>query len=123
MNYAVKAFGVALVAGLGIVGCAADRHAEIPQSASVVAEGNRMISYEVPRPGMIWVYNKGNGNMEYAGRVVTGDQLVIDPEHNKITLNGRNVNDKPLSTVDDKKIYYEPEYALPAGDRRHGMYP
>lgn len=112
-----KLLSIALFGAL-VVGCQAERHAEIPTGASLVAEGNNRISYTAPGEGMVWVYNKGNGHMEYAGRVTRGDMVLVDPDADKISVNGRNVNDKPLTTLDDKRIFFLPESAMTATERQ-----
>lgn len=105
----------------GPVGCANhDRRAEIPSGAQIVAEGSNRISYTAPRDGMIWIFNQGNSNMEYAGRVRRGDEMVLDPSRDAILLNGVNVNDKPLTSLDQKRIFFQPSFdsAETAGERR-----
>lgn len=106
------------------LGCASqERRAEISPSAQVVAEGNNRISYTAPRDGTVWVFNQGNGNMEYSGRVHRGDTLLVDPDKDKISLNGRDVNDKPMTTLDQKRIFFEPESALTSDRETQRSYP
>jgi hypothetical protein len=103
-----------------VAGCAAERHAEIPVNAQMVAQGTHKITYTAPRDGMVWVYNKFNGNMEWAGGVRAGDTVLVDPEADKIKLNGMNVNDKPL-THDEKRIFFNPQSSM-AADRQSPVY-
>lgn len=81
-----------------------------------------MVTYTAPREGMVWIYNQGNGNLEYSGRLQRGDTIAIDPEKDQITLNGRNVNHKPLTTLDQKRIFFEPDGATTASERRVEVY-
>lgn len=98
---------IGLIGALG--GCAThDRHADVPSDAAIVAEGTNRMSYKAPRDGTVYVFNRVNGKMEYSGRVVRGDNLVVDPDRDKITLNGKDVNDKPINN-DQKRIFFEPD--------------
>jgi hypothetical protein len=112
-SMALSVLPVALAAG-----CASqERRAEIPSGAQVVAEGNNKISYTAPRDGTVWVFNQGNGNMEYSGRVMRGDMVVVDPDKDKIFVNGKDVNDKPMTTLDQKRIFFDPDSSL-SSDRK-----
>lgn len=108
------------VAGLGLfAGCAAERHAEIPANAPMVAQGGQKLSYTASSDGMIWVYNKFNGNMEWAGGVRQGETVLVDPDTDKIYVNGRTVNDKPL-TNDEKRIFFQPDKTVVRESRTAG---
>lgn len=108
------------VAGLGLfAGCAADRHAEIPSDAPMVAQGTQKLTYTAPQDGMVWVYNKFNGNMEWAGGVRAGDVVLVDPDKDKIFLNNHTVNDKPL-TNDEKRIFFKPDTTVVRETRTAG---
>jgi hypothetical protein len=102
----------------GATGCGSKQgRAEISENAQLVAEGNDRISYTAPRDGVVWVFNRLNGNMEYAARVAQNDEVVVDPTRDCITLNGRVVNNKPMTTLDEKRIFFEPD-AFIVGERR-----
>ena len=89
-------------------GCTYDRHPEIPSDARMLTEGDKVLSQSFQEPGTVYVFDRNTNNMIYAGHVDAGQTIMVDPEHNRISLDGRTVYDKGLSGGDTRRIFFEP---------------
>jgi len=115
---------IALMSSLGIllaVGCAKERHDDIPKSARLISENRGNIDFVAPEHGMVYVYDHSSGAMLYSGRIRDGETLRVQPKDDRITLEGRTVMDKQIRDNDDLKVFFQPDpRADVAGTRSHG---
>ena len=101
-----------LMSSLGCVlavGCAAERHDDIPKSARLVAEDKGDVDFVAPNDGMVYVYDRGAGNMLYSGRIREGERVRVEPRDDRITLNGQTVMDKQIRDNNEMRIFYRAE--------------
>jgi hypothetical protein len=119
-NTAVVAVSsVALLLG---VGCAGERHDEIPPSARLMVKDSGNVSFAAPDDGEVYVYNRANGNLLYSGRVRQGENLSVNAMEDEIRLNGRVVRDQQIRDNDELRVFFRPEpQADVAGARMRGQ--
>ena len=91
------------------VGCAAERHDDIPRSARLVAQDQGDVDFVAPDDGMVYVYDRGAGNMLYSGRIREGERVRVEPRDDRITLNGQTVMDKQIRDNNEVRIFYRAE--------------
>src|SRR4051812_7603355 len=61
----------------------------IPEGSVQVDEGKGKMTYDAKRAGQVYVYDVDQDRLVYQGRVRDGDRVVIDPESNRLELNGK----------------------------------
>jgi hypothetical protein len=59
--------------------------------------GTNRLEYVAPSDGTMWVTDNGSNTTIYSGRVVRGDDIVVDPDTNKLTVNGGKVFGQDLN--------------------------
>ena len=91
------------------VGCAAERHDDIPKSARLVAEDKGDVDFVAPQDGMVYVYDRGAGNLLYSGRIRESERVRVEPRDDRITLNGQTVMDKQIRDNNEIRIFYRAE--------------
>jgi hypothetical protein len=105
--------------GLLMAGCAAvNRPPDVPSTAMNKAEGDQRLVYTAADPGTVWV-TEGATDIVYSAPVAAGDRVVVDPDANKILVNGQVVLDKDVVHV-DHKVFFLPGAAPPAADAQRG---
>lgn len=99
--------GVAGIALMGLVGCAAERPENVPKSAAMTADGRERIAWTATDTGQVWVTDEAANAIVYSGRVNRGDRLVVDTVEDMVSVNGVAVvtRDLPLR---DHRVYFEP---------------
>ena len=108
----VRNVSLALISSLGLfltVGCAAERHEEIPRSARLVADGQGKRDFIAPNDGMVYVYDRTAGNLIYSGRILEGERVEVEPMEDRITLNGRTVMDKQIRDNNEMRVFFRGE--------------
>jgi hypothetical protein len=93
---------------LMLVGCASDRHRDIPTDARLVTEGNKTLSYQFERPGTVYIFDSDRDKMVYSGKVDRGQVLRVEPDRNRIALDGKVVSDEDLKTADNRRVFFQP---------------
>src|SRR5581483_12513358 len=106
------------VAALVMTGCAAQRPADVPLSATVQTEGPNKLVYTADQDGTVWVSDANNGKILYSTRVNRGDSLTVDPDNNRIMLNGQTVFNSDV-TNDNHQIYFVQGTSEPAPEGMH----
>ena len=105
----VRNTAAVLLGSLGMfvmVGCAAERHKSIPQSARLVADGQGDVDFVAPNDGMVYVYDRGAGDLIYSGRILEGERVEVEPMKDRITLNGRTVMDKQIRDNNEIRVFF-----------------
>ncbi len=92
--------------GLALVGCAADRPADVPAGAESEVEGGQRLVYSAPSNGRIWVSDVGSNSVIYAGSVHQGDEVAVDPDNNRVTIGGQIVTTHDIGHV-DHRVFFE----------------
>lgn len=93
---------------LGVVGCAHERPPGVSGSASMVASGNKSLSFMAPSDGQVTVYDTVADRVDYSGQVNKGQSLMVDAPHDSITIDGRVVQHSGFDTMHNHEIYFEP---------------
>lgn len=93
---------------LMLLGCASDRHHDIPTDARLVTEGDKTLTYQFERPGTVYIFDTETDKMVYSGKVERGQTLRVEPDRNKIMLDGKVVRDEDLKTKDNRRVFFEP---------------
>jgi hypothetical protein len=83
------------------------RPAAIPSTANLTGEGANRVSYTAAGPGTIWIVDVQQNAVLYTGRVLMGDEVVIDPDHGNLTINGKK-SDAQILNNSDRSIYFMP---------------
>ena len=93
-------------------GCAQERHEVIPASALLGSEGEKRLTYTTNGPGMVYVHDHSDNSLVYSGEVDGERQIMVDPERNEITVDGRLVQDKKLDRGHTHRIYFQPSLGI-----------
>jgi hypothetical protein len=93
---------LALFAG----GCASNQ-ADIPADADMVAEGNKKLTYQVPRDGTVYVYDDDANRLIYTGEVRRGQTVSIDSADDDIMIDGRRATEWDLDPDHRIQIYFD----------------
>jgi hypothetical protein len=98
-----------LTASLIVGGCAYDRHPEIPNDAMMMAEGDKTLTQRFNEPGTVYIFDRNNNEMIYAGKVDAGQTLTVEPDKDRISIDGRTVYDMGLSDFETRRVFFKPE--------------
>ena len=105
----VRKTAAVLLGSLGmfvLVGCAAERHESIPESARLVADAKGEVDFVAPNDGMVYVYDRGAGDLIYSGRILEGERVEVEAMKDRVTLNGRTVMDKQIRDNNEVRIFF-----------------
>jgi signal peptidase I len=95
-------------------GCASTRPGDVPSSADAVGDGSSQVVYTSSHDGTIWVTDANNNSIVYSGYVHAGDVVTLDPDQNRLTLNGSTLSSNNINH-DEHRIYFlEGEGMTPA---------
>jgi hypothetical protein len=98
----------AILGGVFLCGCAAERHRDIPASAPLVTKGTDAITYTPTEDGMIYVSDKSVGRLLYSGQVRANQQVSIDPESDKIQVGGQTVSEAKMRRGNEHRVFFMP---------------
>jgi hypothetical protein len=102
--YFSRQLAVALLSGGALVtfaGCAAQRPPDLPQAASLKAEGSDRVVYTADESGTLYI-SDADQDIFWSGTVHSGDRVELDPTTNKLSVNGRVVSNRPVGRIDHK---------------------
>src|SRR5688500_18281409 len=109
MTIALASFGL---------GCAPERHMAIPPTALMTTEGTGRLVHTTDGAGTVYVEDVRDNRLVYSGEVDGVRQIIVDPEHNEVRVDGVLVQDKTLSRGHNHKIYFEPGFEIERPRRR-----
>ena len=112
-NFAVPVTALAAIVLLA-GGCATERTG-IPADARLVAESNERLVYEVPRDGVIYIYDDNSNRLIYTGEVNRGQTLLLDAREDDIMIDQRRATEWDLDPDHNLQVYLEEQ---PRGERR-----
>jgi len=104
-----------LVLALLDLGCAHERHMAIPATAMMTTEGEGRLAFTTDGAGTLYVEDTRDNRLVYSGEVDGVRQIIVDPAHNEVRVDGILVQDKTLIRGHNHKIYFEPGFEV---DRR-----
>jgi hypothetical protein len=83
----------------------------VPSGAMRVAQGHDKVRYRSTQAGRVWI---GNDNLRAAiteTRVQAGDEIVVDAEGDRVTVNGQAVYSQNLEKNHQHSIFFVPDSA------------
>ena len=80
MRFQSLAFSTVVATALLAGGCAHERHAAVPPTATLGAEGEKRLAYTTNGPGTLYVYDQTKDRLVYSGDVTGERQITVDPE-------------------------------------------
>lgn len=92
---------------LGVSGCMSNRHEEIPSTALMAAEGDERLAFAAQDNGKVYVYDVNDDRMIYSGTVSEGDEVILDPEHDQLTVDGRTALEDGIRRGNRHQIFFE----------------
>lgn len=94
------------------IGCGPERHPDIPADAMLGVSGDGLLTYRSPSSGMVYVYDDDTNKMIYAGKVLSGQTIRVDPARDRVTIGDQTVYDKDLNNGNTHKVFFERESIL-----------
>ena len=88
-------------------GCTQTGKGTIPSGAHQVESGRGEIRYIAERDGTVWVYDAATDKMVFTGPIRDQERIVVNPDTNQITVNGRTVSEQPLIRDHKYRIYFK----------------
>jgi len=108
----LRQFAVAAICGtfisIGLIGCSHDRPDSVGANAMLAASGNKTLTYLASSNGVVTVQDERSDDVVYSGRINKGETIVVDIEHDRITIAGRVVSQKHLDGLHEHRIFFEP---------------
>jgi hypothetical protein len=89
----------------------ADRPSRLPPGADVVAEGNEKVKWTADMDGTVFVFDRDKNNIRYEGPVRRGEEIILQPDRDKIYIGDHNVYQGNLEKHGYHKIYFIPGQA------------
>jgi hypothetical protein len=88
-----------------------DREPEkaIPDAAVRVADGRDELSYRADRDGTIYVRDASEGRVIYSGHLHAKERFVLDPRRQRITIDGRVVQERGVRDGSEYRVYFRPD--------------
>ena len=56
--------------------------------------------------GMVYVYDRGAGDLVYSGRILQGERVEVEAMEDRVTLNGRTVMDKQIRDNNEIRVFF-----------------
>ena len=105
----------ALALGVGVVGCSSEPKAEqVPVDAQLLVQGNENLTYTAQKDGDIYVYDSNDRKLLYSGKIEKGQTISIDPDDDRIMVDGKLALEKDIHAGNRHRIYFQ---ADPNADR------
>lgn len=80
---------------------------DIPRDAVKVEEGaGDRLRYEAERDGRIYVYDEDDDRVVYSGNVYRGEDFVVDPGADVLSVNGKRLGDVNLRAKHRYRVYF-----------------
>ena len=80
---------------------------DIPRDAVKVEEGvGDRLRYEADRDGRVFLYDQDDDRVVYSGNVYRGEDLVVDPDNDVLSVNGKRLGDVNLRTKHRYRLYF-----------------
>lgn len=98
---------LAVACTLAAPGCADTGRAAVPSGAEELTTGRGgVLKATAPRAGRAYVLDRGGDRLVWSGDVVSGDKVTVDPEANRVALNGKTVGESDLKVDRRYTIYF-----------------
>ena len=80
----------------------------IPREARKVADGNGQLSYTCQSDGRVYLYDMTNRLVVDNRTLRRGERYSVNPDRNRIDVNGKRVSDRDLKSEHNHHIYFLP---------------
>jgi hypothetical protein len=94
------------------------RPGQVPMAASLQGEGMQLVQYTANADGTIWVTDTDSNSIVYAGRVLRGESVVVNPsapKDDQLTVAQRPVFSGDLP-AHNRRIFFQAGLELTAGE-------
>lgn len=81
----------------------------IPHSAKRVKSGTGVVRFKAAKTGRVWIGDDERERQIVAREVVKDDVIEVDPEKNRVTLNGASIYDRNLERRNEHSIFFREE--------------
>jgi hypothetical protein len=78
----------------------------VPEGSVQVDEGKGRMEYTAKSPGTVYVYDVTQDRLVYETKVRDGDRVTVDPEANRLEVNGKQDVNRDLQRDDRHRIYF-----------------
>jgi hypothetical protein len=111
MNRALPWLGVIVTLAVFNLGGSCASHDKevpnrIPQLADMVVEGHGKLKWTADMDGSIYVYDNDKKTIRYEGDVRRGEEVVVQPESDRIYVGGHVVYQENLEKHDWHRVYF-----------------
>ncbi len=106
-RFAAAALG-GLFLTLGIAGCEHERPESLSGGSVMAVEGNRNLNYTAPNDGTVTVYDTHRDQVIYSGKIMKGQNLMVDTMNDQITIDGQKVAEKVVAGGDQHRVFFSP---------------
>jgi hypothetical protein len=94
---------------VGAIGCQPEQRPDvIPSSAQLMDSGNGKMHFTASDNGTVFVYDQPANKLVWAGKVMKGQAVDLDPMKNEVMANGNVVSMKTLNNGDRNDVYFMP---------------
>lgn len=98
--------GLMIAAGVGCNG-----RASIPSDAAMENSGSGRVSYTANQAGNIYVLDTDDNKKVFQGHVNNGDQVVVEPDQDRIVVGGTNADHTPSLRANHRyAIYFKADH-------------
>lgn len=99
----------ALSIGIAVLGCSSEPRAEqVPPNAQLLVQGDQQLAYTAPSDGTVYIYDSTSETLVYSGEVQKGQSISIDPDDDKVMVDGRLAVEKDIHAGNRHRIYFVP---------------
>jgi hypothetical protein len=79
---------------------------KVPKDARVVDSGSDRLSYTANNDGSVYLYDEDARTVVWDQKVRDGDRVSIDPDNNRLELNGRSQSRLDLNSNHRFRLYF-----------------
>ena len=98
---------ISSVAGLMIaIGAGCQGRSSIPSDAALENSGSGRVSYTANSAGNVYVLDTDKNEKVFEGHVNNGDQVVVEPDQDRIVVGGMNADHKVGLKADHRYAIY-----------------
>ena len=108
MHRIVLATGGCLSLVLGMIGCAVEQPQAMSPNAVMETSGDKNLTWSAESAGNLTVYDQNTEKIVYGTTIRTGQNVAVDVDLNRVTLDSKVVSENTLHRGDQYRIFFEP---------------
>jgi hypothetical protein len=101
-------FAMSSLATFLAVGCAS-RHDAIPPAANLMAENQGRVDLTAPSDGKVYLEDRSANKLVYSGTLKDGERLTVEPNKDRIMVDGRTVQDTKIRDLNTLRVFFRPD--------------